>query len=81
VRTFCGRYIQLPINAGMLEAVRKPWQVIHDDSGRNRSVTLLEAAAELGVGVFASGPLSEGSLLSNQLMKVGTIRHWTQDRV
>lgn len=66
-----GRYIQLPINAGMLEAVRRPWQVVHDDSGRTRSLTLLEAAAELGVGVFASGPLGEGGLLTDEAVKVG----------
>jgi len=44
--------------------------VVHDDSGRTRSLTLLEAAAELGVGVFASGPLGEGGLLSDQAVKV-----------
>lgn len=55
------RYIQLPVNAGMLEAVTGSWQPLE----LGRSVTLLEAAAELGVGVFASGPLGEGSLLGD----------------
>lgn len=62
------RYIQLPINAGMLEAVTEPWQVIATEAG-SRRMTLLKAASELGVGVFASGPLGEGGLLQNQKIK------------
>lgn len=61
-----GRYVQLPINTGMLEAVEKPWQPI----GSARMVTLLQAAAELGVGVFASGPLAEGTILSDGKLRV-----------
>ncbi len=30
----------------------------------------LQAAARLGVSVFASGPLAEGALLQNQTLKV-----------
>ena len=57
----------------MLEAIRKKWQVVLDDSGGSRSLTILEAAAELGVGVFASGPLGEGGLLSDLAIKVGSL--------
>ena len=71
-RCLLGRYIQLPINAGMLEAVLEPWQVIATEAG-SRSMSLLKAASELGVGVFASGPLGEGSLLQNKRVQVKPI--------
>lgn len=57
----------------MLEAVDKPWQTLRSGS-ETKSVTLLEAAAQLGVGVFASGPLGEGSLLSNENLTVSFSR-------
>ncbi|KAK9862643.1 hypothetical protein WJX84_010934 [Apatococcus fuscideae] len=72
------RYVQLPINAAMPEAWRERWQsmptrTLHDD-GRLDVATavetvmgsLMEAAARLGVGVFASGPLQEGQLLGDR---------------
>ena len=62
---FCWlRYIQLPINAGMLEAAQRPWQPV-TSGDETRQYTVLQAAAELGVGVFASGPLGEGRLLTD----------------
>lgn len=51
------RVIQLPINLGMVEAVRHPTQKIG-----GRSVTLLEAARELGIAVIASASLLQGRL-------------------
>lgn len=67
------RYVQLPINAGMLEAVTKPWQVIATEAGTRR-MTFMKAASELGVGVFASGPFGEGQVFRDSRIKVGRAR-------
>ena len=64
-------YIQLPINAGMREAWQQPWQAIRPagqpgGAPASLKVPAVEAAARLGLGVFASGPLGEGSLLRDE---------------
>jgi aryl-alcohol dehydrogenase-like predicted oxidoreductase len=53
------RAIQLPINLGMVEAVRLPTQRLG-----NRTVTLLEAANHLGIAVVASASLLQSRLTS-----------------
>jgi aryl-alcohol dehydrogenase-like predicted oxidoreductase len=53
------RAVQLPINLALNEAVRTPTQRIRD-----RALTLLEAAAELGVSVIASATLLQAKLAS-----------------
>lgn len=53
------RAVQLPINLALSEAVRLPTQRLHD-----RTLTLLEAAAELGVAVIASATLLQSKLAS-----------------
>eukprot|EP00899_Mesostigma_viride_P013779 jgi/Mesvir1/22401/Mv17889-RA.1 len=59
------KFVQLPINAAMLEAWNQPWQAFRPPGASEAKMdTLLEVAARLGVGVFASGPLQEGSLPS-----------------
>ena len=68
MRIIC-RYVQLPINAGMLEAVTEPWQLIVTEAG-TRKMTFVKAASELGVGVFASGPFGEGQLFRDSKIKV-----------
>ena len=78
----CRRYVQLPINAAMPEAWKEKWQsmpapALRDD-GRLDAATpegtvmgsLMEAAARLGVGIFASGPLQEGQLLGDRHLQV-----------
>lgn len=69
------RYVQLPINAGMREGWEQPWQAIRPEgqpAGAAASLKLpaVEAAARLGLGVFASGPLGEGSLLEDKKLLV-----------
>jgi aryl-alcohol dehydrogenase-like predicted oxidoreductase len=54
------RVVQLPVNLAFTEAVRAPTQSL-----KNRSVTLLEAAAALGVSVVASASLLQGKLATN----------------
>lgn len=51
-------FIQLPVSATMPEAWREKWQTVG-----GKAVTLMEAAEQLGVGVFTSGPLGEGELV------------------
>ncbi len=58
-------YIQLPFNLGMPEALTERYQKL---SGQN--ISILEAAARLGVGVFTSVPLLQGQLLRYQLPEV-----------
>lgn len=53
------RVIQLPINLGMVEAVRQPTQRIG-----GRPVTLLEAARDLEIAVVASASLLQARLAS-----------------
>jgi aryl-alcohol dehydrogenase-like predicted oxidoreductase len=50
--------VQLPINLAMPEAVRVPTQQL----GGRRTVTLLEAAVELGIAVVASATLMQSQL-------------------
>ena len=54
------RYIQLPVNLAMTEAVRAPTQQMN---GTNAA--LLDAARELGVSVVASAALMQGQLAQN----------------
>jgi aryl-alcohol dehydrogenase-like predicted oxidoreductase len=56
------RVIQLPVSAAMTEAVRQPTQVVGA-----RTLTLLQAAEELGIAVMASGPLAQSKLLARPL--------------
>ena len=51
------RAIQLPISLAMSEAVRLPNQRLH-----GHDVTVLQAASELGLSVFASAPLMQSKL-------------------
>ncbi len=69
--SFCGacRYVQLPINAAMREAWEEKWQSVELD-GETKQLSFMEAAARLGIGVFASGPLLEGSLLKDAVLQV-----------
>jgi aryl-alcohol dehydrogenase-like predicted oxidoreductase len=52
--------VQLPINLGMPEAIRSPTQCLPG----GRWVSLLEAAAELGISVVASATLLQSKLAS-----------------
>ncbi|KAL4440685.1 hypothetical protein ABPG77_000394 [Micractinium sp. CCAP 211/92] len=61
------RYIQLPVSVGMPESWEQPWQVLRP-AGATRHVTVIQAAAELGIGVFGSGPLMEGELLKGRAL-------------
>jgi hypothetical protein len=61
----------------MREAWERNWQAVRaapsdtvSEPGRRPEITLLRAAAKLGVGVFASGPLQEGQLLQEPHLKV-----------
>ncbi|CAD7696553.1 unnamed protein product [Ostreobium quekettii] len=65
------RYIQLPISLTMDEAWSQSWQTVN-----GRSASLMEAAAELGVGVFASGPLQEGDLLKAEVNGAIRVPEW-----
>jgi aryl-alcohol dehydrogenase-like predicted oxidoreductase len=51
------RAVQLPLNLGMTEAVRQPTQTLD-----GRAVSLLEAAAALGLSVVASASLMQAQL-------------------
>jgi aryl-alcohol dehydrogenase-like predicted oxidoreductase len=53
------RAVQMPISLGMPEAVRLPTQQI---GKRHTLVPAVQAAAELGLSVFASAPLMQGQL-------------------
>jgi aryl-alcohol dehydrogenase-like predicted oxidoreductase len=53
------RFIQLPFNLAMTEALTLPSQPVQGDK-----VSLFEAAMALGIGVFTSVPLLQGQLLS-----------------
>lgn len=54
------RVVQLPVNLALTEAVRAPTQRLG-----GHSVTLLEAAAELGISVVASATLLQARLAAN----------------
>ncbi len=69
------RYVQLPINAGMREAWEPSWQSVRPAGAPPSDAATLNlpvsaAAAQLGLGVFASGPLGEGSLLKDRQLLV-----------
>ena len=49
--------MQLPVNLAMSEAVRTPTQLVN-----GRPITVLEAAAELGLAVIGSATLMQGRL-------------------
>lgn len=51
------RFVQLPVNLGMLEALTQPVK-----AARGRSWTLLQQAEDLGLTVVASAPLMQGKL-------------------
>lgn len=53
------RVVQAPVNLAMPDAVRNPTQELH-----GRTVTLVEAAAELGLTVVASASLMQSRLAS-----------------
>ena len=53
----------------MMEAAQRPWQPV-TSGDETRQYTVLQAAAELGVGVFASGPLGESTLLTDSSVLV-----------
>ncbi|HVC27641.1 MAG TPA: aldo/keto reductase [Nitrososphaerales archaeon] len=57
------RFLQLPFNVAMNEALTQRNQRIADEP-----LTTFEAARRLGVGVFTSAPLSQGRLLSHTRM-------------
>lgn len=66
--------MQLPVNMRMPEAWKEDWQPVPQIPASNNNVkmgTLLEAAAHMGVGVFASGPLQEGELVKDEKLQVG----------
>ena len=54
------KVVQLPVNLAFAEAVRAPTQSV-----KGRPMTLLEAAAALGVSVVASAALLQGKLTAN----------------
>jgi aryl-alcohol dehydrogenase-like predicted oxidoreductase len=56
------RVVQLPVNLALTEAVRTPTQSLSPAMPR---VTLLQAAAELGLAVVASAPLLQAKLTAN----------------
>lgn len=58
------RYIQLPVSAAMPEAWLQPWQEVQQGGSRTL-VPLMQAAQQLGIGVFGSGPLLEAALLKD----------------
>lgn len=60
--------VQLPINLAMPEAVRTPTQRLE---GTSSPVPLVEAAAALGVAVFASASLLQGRLTAGLPRAVG----------
>ncbi len=69
------RYIQLPINAGMREAWEPSWQSVRPagappSDAASLKLPVTAAAAQLGLGVFASGSLGEGSLLRDRQLLV-----------
>lgn len=65
------RYIQLPINAVMREAWQSKWQPLPGSrpDGTETMGSTMEAAGRLQLGVFASGPLQEASLLQHAALE------------
>lgn len=54
------RYIQVPVNLAMTEAIRVPTQQVN-----SANAALLDAAGELGISVVASAALMQGQLVQN----------------
>lgn len=63
------RFIQLPYNLAYSEALLLKNQFVEPE----KSLTILEAAARLNVGVFTSIPLFQGRLLQSQIPDYGGI--------
>ena len=61
--------MQLPINAGMTEAWEQRYQIVKIDE-TVQQLSFMQAAARLGVGVFASAALREGALLQDTSLEV-----------
>jgi aryl-alcohol dehydrogenase-like predicted oxidoreductase len=61
------RFIQLPYNLAYSEALL----LRNQSAGSEKNLTILEAAAKLGVGVFTSIPLFQGRLLGAQIPDYG----------
>jgi len=57
------RFIQLPYNLAYSEAL----MLRNQSAGSEKNLTILEAAAKLGIGVFTSIPLFQGRLLGAQI--------------
>jgi aryl-alcohol dehydrogenase-like predicted oxidoreductase len=63
------RFIQLPYNLAYSEALLLKNQSV----GTGNNLTILEAAAKLGVGVFTSIPLFQGRLLKTDIPDYGGV--------
>ena len=63
------RFIQLPYNLAYSEALLLKNQSV----GTDNNLTILEAAAKLGVGVFTSIPLFQGRLLKTDIPDYGGV--------
>ena len=63
------RFIQLPYNLAYSEALLLKNQSV----GTSNNLTILEAAAKLGVGVFTSIPLFQGRLLNADIPEYGGV--------
>ncbi len=72
--------MQLPINARLREAWEQRWQAVEVE-GTAQNKTFMEAAARLGVGVFASAPLQEGQLLQDSQLRVRAEPAWCHLRI
>jgi aryl-alcohol dehydrogenase-like predicted oxidoreductase len=62
------RFVQLPFNMVMHEALTQKNQEVDGET-----VSFLEAAKRLGIGVFTSVPLLQGRLLNDAIPKFGNI--------
>jgi len=57
------RFIQLPYNLHLDQALMKKNQTVHE-----KQISILDAAQEFGIGVFTSVPLMQGKLLAPGVM-------------
>jgi aryl-alcohol dehydrogenase-like predicted oxidoreductase len=62
------RFVQLPFNMAMSEALTEQNQEVDGET-----VSFLDAAKKLGIGVFTSIPLLQGRLLNNTMPKFANI--------
>lgn len=62
------RFVQLPFNLAMTEALSRPNQLLHDGN-----VTLVEAAQGFGISVIASASLLQGQVARNLPPFVGNV--------